>query len=380
MASKSLRAVVIGAGWAGEGHTKALQACGVEVVAICAREAAVVQAVADRLQVPVASVDWRKTLQDVQPEIVALTTPASLRQEVIEEAVKLGCHLLCEKPLATDAATAAHLYTLVKQAGVKHAFGATHCYDPSIAWLAELIQGGEIGNLREIHCLQLTPYLLEYTPWSWMDSKELGGGALNNGATHLFAMLERITGGKLIRATGTALTLRHKAPVLPNLHDYRQIFTERPSATDAAALDWRPCDADHAFSALLQCTTGTGNAHDIVQLAVHVNLVVPFPAPTNGWYCYGDKGTLVGQGAFSLRVAKQGEDGMVDLPIPQRLIEAIPQVGNTMQGKWNALAADFVADIQHNTGKAYPNFNDGWRYQAAIEAIRGGQHWVDLPV
>ena len=36
MANQPLRAVVIGAGWAGEGHTRALQACGIEVVAICA--------------------------------------------------------------------------------------------------------------------------------------------------------------------------------------------------------------------------------------------------------------------------------------------------------------------------------------------------------
>ena len=42
-----LRTVVIGAGWAGEGQTKALRYAGVEVVAICARQSAVVQQVAD---------------------------------------------------------------------------------------------------------------------------------------------------------------------------------------------------------------------------------------------------------------------------------------------------------------------------------------------
>jgi predicted dehydrogenase len=49
--SNRLRAVVVGAGWAGEGHTKALQWCGVEVVAICGRQQAVVQEVANRLGV-----------------------------------------------------------------------------------------------------------------------------------------------------------------------------------------------------------------------------------------------------------------------------------------------------------------------------------------
>jgi len=83
MANQPLRAVVIGAGWAGEGHTRALQACGIEVVAICARQPAVVQAVADRLGIPLAATDWRQTLLTLKPEIVALTTPAALRGEVI---------------------------------------------------------------------------------------------------------------------------------------------------------------------------------------------------------------------------------------------------------------------------------------------------------
>lgn len=213
-----------------------------------------------------------------------------------------------------------------------------------------------------------------------MDSQALGGGMLNNGATHVFAMLERIIGGRLLQATGEARTLRHTAPVIPNLHDYRQIFSDMPSAAEAAALEWRACDADHAFSALLQCSTSAGKAQDNVQIFVQINALSPFPAPTNGWYFYGDEGTLVGQGAFSLTVAKQNKDGLVDLPIPQRLIEALPQVGGNAQNKWNALVGEFVEDIQHHTGKAYPNFNDGWRYQAAIEAIRSGQHWCDLSI
>src|SRR5438034_263059 len=100
----SLRAIVIGAGWAGEGHTRALRHAGVDVVAICARQPEVVRAVADRLEVEVASTDWRATLEAVQPEMVSLATPASLRAEVIEAAAAMGCHLFCDKPLAATGA------------------------------------------------------------------------------------------------------------------------------------------------------------------------------------------------------------------------------------------------------------------------------------
>ena len=153
MAQRKLRAVVIGAGWAGEGHTVALQHCGVEVVSICARNEEVVRAVAERLGVADASIDWRKSLTALKPDIVGLATPASLRTEVVELAASLGSHILCDKPLATNAGEAERMVRIVEQAGVKHAFAATHRYDPSVAWAAELIGEGAIGKLLEIDAI-----------------------------------------------------------------------------------------------------------------------------------------------------------------------------------------------------------------------------------
>ena len=98
---KKLKAVVVGAGWSAEGHTKAFQHYGVEVLAICARKIEVVQKVASRLGVAEASIDWRKSLLKHKPDIVALTTPAILRTEVIELAVDLGCHIISEKTVST---------------------------------------------------------------------------------------------------------------------------------------------------------------------------------------------------------------------------------------------------------------------------------------
>jgi hypothetical protein len=106
-----LRAVVVGAGWAGEGHTRALHWCNVVVVAICSRQQAVVRAVADRL--------------------------------------------------ALDAAAAEASYGLVQTAGVKHAYAATQCYGPEVAWLAELVRDFVAGIRGEPH----RPYLTLRDGW-----------------------------------------------------------------------------------------------------------------------------------------------------------------------------------------------------------------------
>ena len=72
MNPQDLKAVVVGAGWAGEGHTKALQHCGVEVVAICARRQEIVDKVASNLGIVIASTNWEETLKEVKPDIIAL--------------------------------------------------------------------------------------------------------------------------------------------------------------------------------------------------------------------------------------------------------------------------------------------------------------------
>jgi len=148
---KKLKAVVVGAGWSAEGHTKAFQHYGVEVLAICARKPDIVQKVASDLGVPEASTDWRQSLLKHEPDIVALTTPAVLRTEVVALAVELGCHIISEKPLALTAVEAEHIYNLIKDTGLKHGFAATHLYDPSVAYMQELqTQQHLIGALTAV--------------------------------------------------------------------------------------------------------------------------------------------------------------------------------------------------------------------------------------
>jgi len=232
--SKQLHAVVIGAGFAGEGHTLALRHSGVDVVAICARQPGVVQAVATRLSIPEASTDWRHTIETVKPDIVALATPASLRGEVVEAATRLGCHLFCDKPLAATAAEAERLYRMVERARVKHAYASTHRYDPSVVWLGELVRSGAIGTLREIE------YTFRFgfpalSPWGWWNMLASGGGFLNNWFTHVLGMLGAITGGTVVRAVGEARLGISQAPVVPDIHDFRVLFTGEKNPTPAEA-------------------------------------------------------------------------------------------------------------------------------------------------
>jgi len=104
---------------------------------------------------------------------------------------------------------------------------------------------------------------------------------------------------------------------------------------------------------------------------------------SNGMYFYGEQGTLSVDQMFSgqeISFQAVGGEQIEVLPVPQRLKDEVPTVGDFVQNRWCALAHDFVADIQEKAHCNYLNFRDGWRYQAAIDAVREGQGWTELPL
>ena len=382
MRSNHLTAVIVGAGWSAEGHTKAFQHYGVKVLALCARKLDIVQKHANRLGIPEASIDWRESLLKHRPDIVAITTPAILRAGPVELAAKLGCHIICEKPLALTAAEAGRLYALVKEAGVKHAFAATHLYEPSVAYVRHLItQQRSIGELKEVDIgytrrLPGTP-TNRVRPWNWMNSLAHGGGALNNGLTHQLGMLEKMTGQQVVSVVGEARFAPRKAPVVPEIRDFRVWRSKEITMEEAAKLEWRECDAEVGYSALFKL----GETENPVLVTMRPKPGVPTKSPTGGWYFYGTEGTLVGRGGHILSpVTQHRGDAVEELPIPQAFSDALPRIGDDIQNKWTALVRDFLADIENRPHEPYLTLHDGWRYQIAIDAIRGSVGWTEVPV
>jgi predicted dehydrogenase len=392
-----LRAVVVGAGFAGEGHTTAMRYAGVEVVAICARQPDVVRAVAGRLEIAQASTDWHATLERERPDVVCIGTPGGVRDEVIDTAARIGAHVYCDKPLATNAAQARRLFDVVERAGVKHAYAVTHHYDPSVRWIADLVRDGAIGTLREIEGT-FRRHLPPLTPFTWYDTVATGGGLLSNAFPHWLAILHTLAGGEMERVMGEARVLRHRAPVVEGLHDFRDRAKATPTPAAAERLEWRACDAENAFSALLRfkaadanTVAGDGKAEPVGgvepagagrEVAVSLSVSGALAAwPPNGWRLHGDAGSLIAEGQYSYAVFRQAKPGAErePLPVPPAYSAALPRAGDEFQNKWAALARQFIADVRGEPHEQYFTFRDGWRFQEAIEAIRSGRGWYAVP-
>ena len=370
-----LRAVVVGAGWAGEGHTLALRDTGVEVVAICARNAEVVGKVAERLGVPEGSTDWREAIARLRPEIVAIGTPGSVRRGVVEAAVAVGAHILCDKPLALTGEDAADVYRMVRTAGVRHAYASTHQYNPSVAWVRELLGQGIIGVLQQVQVSLVKRFPL-IGPWVWLWDLASGGGILNNGATHVFGILERLVGGEITGATGWADRIERMLPDIPGTRvswgGEGLEFT--PEA--AAQYPQRMADADMQHVMLLRMSTATGDVHGTLHFMTFAS------SEPNRWRLMGTTGELVGYGVLGFdRIVHVPHGGgeATEHPVPDRFVAALPGIENNVQRNYTALVRDFVADIRNEPHASYPTFRDGWRYQVAIDAIRNSRGIPPVP-
>ena len=72
---KALRVLVLGSGFAGQGHAEAFRNAGVEIIGMISRTLSVTQQVAKEMNIPYATTDWKTALTQLQPDIVAVGTP-----------------------------------------------------------------------------------------------------------------------------------------------------------------------------------------------------------------------------------------------------------------------------------------------------------------
>jgi len=78
----------------------------------------------------------------------ALSTP--LRPAAVKKAIAAGKHIYCEKPTALSARDAYELYTLARDAGIKHGVVQDKLWLPGLVKLKALVDGGFFGRILSV--------------------------------------------------------------------------------------------------------------------------------------------------------------------------------------------------------------------------------------
>jgi len=142
------------------------------------------------------------------PEVdaVFITSPDAMHLDDALLAFSHGKAVLCEKPLAMNAAEAETMEQAARTAGVLFGVGQNFRYNRSLEWMREQIQAGRIGRAQLAHA-QYT-YPAKTAPRKWIADPALAcGGPIADVGVHCIDALRYLTGENVV----SVATLARKA-------------------------------------------------------------------------------------------------------------------------------------------------------------------------
>lgn len=347
---------IIGTGFGAKVHAPAFQTIpAVEVMAIAGQDRQKAARAGQGLGIPTVHDSWQQLIDDEKVEAVAVAVPPSAQFDVVTAALRAGKHVLCEKPFGIDAGQAARMWALARESHRVCMVDYMFRMAPERVRLKELLDGHEIGRIIRV--------TVEWTvrgraagnsAWSWQFDPSFGGGVLFAFGAHVVDYLQWLVGP--VRSVAARLSTRggpaQSAPM------------DRPVAADT--LDaMMLLDGDIPVSITVSNATPGGRGHWLT--------------------IYGERGALI-----------VGNANLADTVIGTRLYQSdaatgalrdIPVVSIAGEGAADGRTllvgrmAECFAGAIRSGASAAPSFEDGWRAQVVMDAMRlahDRQCWIPV--
>jgi predicted dehydrogenase len=352
---------IVGLGF-GRAHIPAFQANGCEVVAVCQRDEATAQKIAGRYGVPQTFARWEEMLDRARPEVVVIAAPPALHKSIALAAFERGAHVLCEKPLAMDAAEAR---TMIEAAGRAKRVGMTAFnwrFSASMLRFHDMVQAGHVGRPFHLGGRWLGGrWADESAASTWrMDRAQAGHGAMGDMGVHLIDLV-RWSFGEFRRVAALG-RVAHPSRTVPGGE--------------------RAADAEDYCAVLGELASGATVTLQASRAARGAN--------ENTLEVYGDRGALVYRmnreaprwWHGELRATQNG-GGLAPVKVPAVVPRSAGE-GDAIASVGKATIAPLVKRLLAAIRKgesASPSFEDGLRAQAVLDAVleserRGG--WVTV--
>jgi len=185
--SDAPRAVVAGTGFGCRVHVPALRAAGFDVVALVGTDPEKTLRRSERAGIEHACTSLEDAVALGGVEAITIATPPQTHAALAIAAVEAGCHVLCEKPFAMDAAEAEAMLAAAGAAGVCHLVGHEFRWASDRATVGRAIADGCIGEPRLATLVSYVPLVADpgvRTPHWWFDPGA-GGGWLGASGSHV---------------------------------------------------------------------------------------------------------------------------------------------------------------------------------------------------
>jgi predicted dehydrogenase len=194
-----------------------------------------------------------------------VTAPNAFHKEMALAAIAAGKHVHCEKPLAPRASDAREMAEAAEARGVKTQLGFNYLCNPMLALAREMIQAGELGEIRSYRGIHAEDYMCDASaPFSFRNDP-VGGGVLADLGSHALATAEFLL-GPIARVMGDAVTA----------------IAERPDGQGGS----KPVTTDDVTRAFLRFESGASGSIEASWIAMGRKMQHDFEV-------YGSKGALL---------------------------------------------------------------------------------------
>lgn len=202
------RIAIVGCGDVASVHLDAIaDQPGVELVAVCDRDAEVLLDAVERLGVR-GFRDHGAMLRDVALDAVHICTPHNQHHQIAIDALDAGVNVLLEKPLADDLDHGDELVAAAERSSAKIGVCFQNRYNPTSVRLKQELESGRFGVILGARAQVMWTRTADYyqaKPWrgTWDGS---GGGLLMNQAIHTVDLVQWLV-GEVDAITGVTATL-----------------------------------------------------------------------------------------------------------------------------------------------------------------------------
>jgi predicted dehydrogenase len=182
--TEKLKVGVVGAGFAGQAHMEGYKNTeNADLIAICDVSKERVKEAAEKYGAPNVFTDYEEMLKLDELQAISVCLPNVMHMPVTVAGLEAGKHVLCEKPLATNAEEALKMVEAAEKTGKTLAMSLNFRYQGASLTAKKIIEAGELG---EVYYAKTAMLRNNAIPRGWFHVKEKsGGGPLLDLAAHV---------------------------------------------------------------------------------------------------------------------------------------------------------------------------------------------------
>lgn len=180
------------------------------LAAICDVDEEKLREAGDKMGVEARYTDYRELLRHPGLDAVIIVTPDQLHREMVEESLKVGLHVLCEKPLALLREDLNAIVAASRASDKKLMVGQICRFTPGFAKAKELIDAGELGDIYYVESEYAHDYQAILSENGWRSDPDRNG--VVGGGCHAVDLLRWIAGDPI---EVTAYANHKMLPIVP---------------------------------------------------------------------------------------------------------------------------------------------------------------------